>query len=113
MQPNRRIRTDWTGGEIGAEVAQSVEHSAENAGVASSILALGTPTVLPTSSGYGVTSPTGGQKAAKSPGGCGPASGSSSVVERLLAKEEVAGSTPVFRSKARIAIPVQLLHRGR
>ena len=29
--------------EMVAEVAQSVEHSAENAGVASSILALGTP----------------------------------------------------------------------
>ena len=63
-----------------AEVAQSVEHSAENAGVASSILALGTP----------------GASVAGGPEG--QASGSGSVVERLLAKEKVTGSTPVFRS---------------
>ena len=47
-----------------------VEHSTENAGVAGSIPALGTSTV----------------------------SGSSSVVEHFLAKEDVAGSNPVSRS---------------
>ncbi len=61
-----------------AEVAQSVEHSTENAGVASSILALGT-LVLIGMRGLSV-------------------GGSGSVVEHLLAKEKVAGSNPVFRS---------------
>ena len=56
--------------EAVAEVAQLVEHSTENAGVAGSIPALGTSA----------------------------ASGSSSVVEHFLAKEDVAGSNPVSRS---------------
>ncbi len=55
-----------------AEVAQSVEHSTENAGVASSILALGTLVY---------------------------AGGSSSVVEHFLAKEDVEGSNPFSRSR--------------
>ena len=53
-----------------AEVAQSVEHSAENAGVPSSILGLGTSKV----------------------------GGSGSVVEHLLAKERVGSSNLLFRS---------------
>jgi hypothetical protein len=61
-----------------AEVAQLVEQRTENPRVPSSILGLGTS---------------------------GRAGGSSSVVERLLAKEEVAGSNPVFRSiKAKLAM---------
>ena len=59
-----------------AEVAQVVEHGTENAGVASSTLALGTSRQL--------LAPV--------------VSGSGSVVEHLLAKEKVAGSNPVFRS---------------
>ena len=55
-----------------AEVAQVVEHGTENAGVASSTLALGTFWLLK--------------------------SGSGSVVEHLLAKERVVGSNPIFRS---------------
>ena len=49
-----------------------VEHGTENAGVASSTLALGTFWLLK--------------------------SGSGSVVEHLLAKERVVGSNPIFRS---------------
>ena len=61
-----------------AEVAQVVEHGTENAGVASSTLALGTaPALAQTTSS---------------------ASGSGSVVEHLLAKERVVGSNPIFRS---------------
>ena len=64
-----------------AEVAQSVEHSTENAGVVSSILTLGT------------------LRRSDRPGWkLRDASGSGSVVEHLLAKEKVAGSNPVFRS---------------
>ena len=54
-----------------AEVAQLVEHGTENAGVGGSIPPLGTIAIR---------------------------RGSGSVVERLLAKEKVAGSNPVFRS---------------
>ena len=61
-----------------AEVAQVVEHGTENAGVASSTLALGTSGTTP-------GSPT-------SASGCG------SVVEHLLAKERVGGSNPPSRS---------------
>ena len=60
-----------------AEVAQLVEHSTENAGVAGSIPALGA------------------RAARSSP------SGSSSAVEHFLAKEEVAGSNPVSRPTQR------------
>ena len=60
-----------------AEVAQLVEHSAENAGVVSSILTLGT--TISTS-------------LTRQP------SGSSSVVEHFLAKEGVGGSNPLSRS---------------
>ena len=79
---------------FGAEVAQSVEHSAENAGVASSILALGTSAV------------TGPAVHRRSP--CSSAylgaddtlmSGSSSVVEHILAKDGVEGSNPFSRSR--------------
>ena len=58
--------------DLNAEVAQVVEHGTENAGVASSTLALGTFWSLK--------------------------SGSGSVVEHLLAKERVVGSNPIFRS---------------
>ena len=58
--------------EAPAEVAQVVEHGTENAGVDSSSLSLGT--IL------------------------GFLSGSGSVVEHLLAKEDVASSNLVFRS---------------
>ena len=64
-----------------AEVAQVVEHGTENAGVASSTLALGTSeAICVLNSDVAHTS------------------GSGSVVEHLLAKERVAGSNPVFRS---------------
>jgi hypothetical protein len=62
---------------LGAEVAQSVEHSTENAGVPSSILGLGTSVLTILNSAV---------------------SGSGSVVEHLLAKEKVVGSNPIFRS---------------
>ena len=71
-----------------AEVAQLVEHSTENAGVAGSIPALGT-------------------RAARS-----RPSGSSSVVEHFLAKEEVAGSNPVSRSTAQRAAACRCRRRG-
>ena len=66
-----------------AEVAQVVEHGTENAGVDSSSLSLGTTKCLgPGLNGAGTAS-----------------SGSGSVVEHLLAKEDVASSNLVFRSK--------------
>ena len=58
-----------------AEIAQLVEHATENRGVASSILALGT------------TLEVGAHRAEVA-----------QLVERNLAKVEVAGSNPVFRS---------------
>ena len=62
-----------------------MEHSTENAGEISSILALGT------------------QKGAVIGNGHSPArmamSGSGSVVEHLLAKVRAVGSNPIFRSK--------------
>ena len=61
---------------VSAEIAQLVEHATENRGVASSILALGT------FSAWRV----------------GQLCGCSSVVERLLAKEKVVGSSPIARS---------------
>ena len=67
-----------------AEVAQSVEHSTENAGVASSILALGT------SSGLNFGRLRLGDRL-----GC-----SGAAVEQLLSKEKVTGSNPVFRSNS-------------
>ena len=65
-----------------AEVAQLVEHSAENAGVVSSILTLGTT----------ISNPLMWQS-----------SGSSSVVEHFLAKEGVGGSNPLSRSRVTAA----------
>ena len=62
---------------IGAEVAQSVEHRPEEAGVVSSILTLGTSNAVSSVEQAG---------------------GSGSVVEHHLAKVRVAGSNPVFRS---------------
>ena len=67
-------------GCVSAEVAQLVEHTAENRGVRSPILRLGTISWIVRDS-YPLT--------------CG----SGSAVERLLAKEKVAGSNPVFRSQ--------------
>ena len=61
---------------MGAEVAQLVEHSTENAGVVSSILTLGTLSDI-----FGCLWAEVAQ-----------------LVEHLLAKEKVAGSNPVFRS---------------
>ena len=58
-----------------AEIAQLVEHMTENHGVASSILALGIVTLL--KDNY---------------------AGIVQLVERLLAKEKVTGSSPVARS---------------
>ena len=58
-----------------------VEHGTENAGVDSSILSLGTCV-------------------AWLPGSKVTTGGSGSVVEHLLAKEDVAGSNPVFRSNS-------------
>ena len=65
-----------------AEVAQLVEHSAENAGVVSSILTLGTTISYPLMR---------------------QSSGSSSVVEHFLAKEGVGGSNPLSRSSVYVA----------
>ena len=65
-----------------------VEHSTENAGVAGSIPALGA-------------------KAARS-----RPSGSSSVVEHFLAKEEVAGSNPVSRSTSATRSRLQMSTSG-
>ena len=59
-----------------------VEHGTENAGVASSTLALGTALAK------GILKSTSSSLA----------SGSGSVVEHLLAKEKVVGSNPIFRS---------------
>ena len=74
LELNKAVRLDSTPRisrlSLRGEVAQLVEHSTENAGVAGSIPALGTSA----------------------------ASGSSSVVEHFLAKEDVAGSNPVSRS---------------
>ena len=67
---------------FGAEVAQSVEHSTENAGVVSSILTLGTL-----------------RRSASPCRRLRDTSGSGSVLEHLLAKEKVVGSNPIFRSK--------------
>jgi hypothetical protein len=61
---------------VSAEIAQLVEHATENRGVASSILALGTFSAWRE----------------------GRICGCSSVVERLLAKEKVVGSSPIARS---------------
>jgi hypothetical protein len=63
---------------IGAEVAQSVEHRPEEAGVVSSILTLGTSNAIQ----------SGTQKRAEV----------AQLVEHHLAKVRVAGSSPVFRS---------------
>ena len=63
---------------IGAEVAQSVEHRPEEAGVVSSILTLGTNNAV---------SCMGEQRAEVA-----------QLVEHHLAKVRVAGSSPVFRS---------------
>jgi hypothetical protein len=68
---------------VQAEIAQLVEHATENRGVASSILALGTLGLLD------------GQHA-----------GIVQLVEHLLAKEKVTGSSPVARSTPG-EIPVQ------
>ena len=82
-----------------AEVAQVVEHGTENAGVDSSSLSLGT-----------INSPGFEYRAAsRKPGnrqiGWATSSGSGSVVEHLLAKEGVASSNLVFRSKFLKSIP--------
>ncbi len=71
-----KIRALLGQGQIKAEIAQLVEHAAENRGVASSILALGTPSQIPI--GY---------------------AGVVQLVERLLAKEKVVGSSPIARSE--------------
>ena len=70
--------------DIGAEVAQSVEHRPEEAGVVSSILTLGTN-----------RQHVGSVKRAEV----------AQLVEHHLAKVRVAGSSPVFRS---IFMPVLL-----
>ena len=62
---------------IGAEVAQSVEHRPEEAGVVSSILTLGTSNAVSSA-----------DKRAEV----------AQLVEHHLAKVRVAGSSPVFRS---------------
>ena len=72
-----------------AEVAQLVEHSAENAGVVSSILTLGTTISIPLTR---------------------QSSGSSSVVEHFLAKEGVGGSNPLSRSRGSAACPAAHRH---
>ncbi len=59
-----------------AEIAQLVEHATENCGVASSILALGTSRPDRQADYAGVVQ----------------------LVERLLAKEKVVGSSPIARS---------------
>ena len=61
---------------VKAEIAQLVEHATENRGVASSILALGT---------LGLLQPV--------------HAGVVQLVERLLAKEKVVGSSPIARSQ--------------
>ena len=58
-----------------AEIAQLVEHATENCGVASSILALGTLGLMD-----------------------GRYAGVVQLVEHLLAKEKVVGSSPIARS---------------
>ena len=63
--------------DVKAEIAQLVEHATENRGVASSILALGTSR----SDGQAVYA------------------GVVQLVERLLAKEKVVGSSPIARSR--------------
>ena len=62
--------------DVKAEIAQLVEHATENRGVASSILALGT----------------------SRPDGLAGYAGVVQLVERLLAKEKVVGSSPIARS---------------
>gem|GEM_PF-3360163 len=74
-----------------AEVAQVVEQRTENPRVSSSTLLLGTKDR---------------RGAPESLLLAGRLSGSSSAVERLLAKEEVAGSNPVFRSKKVGKLPI-------
>ena len=66
-----------------------VEHSAENAGVVSSILTLGTTISYPLMR---------------------QSSGSSSVVEHFLAKEGVGGSNPLSRSSDPDGSPQRRLH---
>ena len=63
--------------DVKAEIAQLVEHATENRGVASSILALGT----------------------SRPDGEAVYAGVVQLVERLLAKEKVVGSSPIARSE--------------
>ena len=63
--------------DVKAEIAQLVEHATENRGVASSILALGTSRPDRQALDAGVVQ----------------------LVERLLAKEKVVGSSPIARSK--------------
>jgi hypothetical protein len=63
--------------DVKAEIAQLVEHATENRGVASSILALGT----------------------SRPDGQAVYAGVVQLVERLLAKEKVVGSSPIARSR--------------
>jgi hypothetical protein len=62
--------------DVKAEIAQLVEHATENRGVASSILALGTSRHDGQALDAGVVQ----------------------LVERLLAKEKVVGSSPIARS---------------
>ena len=71
-----------------AEIAQLVEHATENRGVASSILALGTL----------------GLK-------FGQYAGIVQLVEHLLAKEKVTGSSPVARSTGWIGCLVETLQK--
>ena len=61
---------------VKAEIAQLVEHATENRGVPSSILGLGT----------------------SRPDGRADNAGVVQLVERLLAKEKVVGSSPIARS---------------
>ena len=63
--------------DVKAEIAQLVEHATENRGVASSILDLGT----------------------SRPDGQAVYAGVVQLVERLLAKEKVVGSSPIARSR--------------
>jgi hypothetical protein len=65
---------------VKAEIAQLVEHATENRGVPSSILGLGT----------------------SRPGGQAGCAGVVQLVERLLAKEKVVGSSPIARSGVEI-----------
>ena len=66
--------------DVKAEIAQLVEHATENRGVASSILALGT----------------------SRPDDQAVYAGVVQLVERLLAKEKVVGSSPIARSRIQI-----------